>query len=147
MKDCTLDTTAPGEPVEDDDDMLLVMSHLWERRSRTLFDLIAPEGQSAGADVQNYFGSEACQHHGFVLLGGRKLGAHNVHLAGQCRGAGRADGGGAAELTGPVLVTENVRAGSDPGEAAQLDPTLWVVTQQGVVTQRHGVTVKSTVIT
>lgn len=115
-----------------------MVHHLWDCRNRKLFDLIAPEGQSTGADVQNYFGSEACQHHGFVLLGGRKLRAHNVHLPGQSRRAGRANGGGAAELTRPMLVTENVRAGSDPGEAAQLGPTLWVITQQGVITEGHG---------
>lgn len=103
-----------------------------------ILDLIAPEGKSPRTDVQNYVRSQTCQHHGFILLRGRQLRPHNVQLPGQGRGAGWADGGRAAELTGSMLVTEDMGAGRDPGEAAQLGPTLWVVTQQRVVTERHG---------
>jgi len=125
-------------------------SSFYEKREKTtgfqetiyttnkMFDLIAPEGQSAGADVQNYVRSQTRQHHGFVILGGRQLRPHDVQLPGQRGGAGRAGGRGAAELTGPVPVAEDVRARRDPGEAAQLGPTLWVVAQQRVVAERHG---------
>lgn len=75
---------------------------------RKICDLIAPEGQSTGTDVQNYVWSQTCKHHGFVVLRGRQLRPHDVQLAGQCRGAGRAGGGGAAELPRPVLITENM---------------------------------------
>lgn len=101
-------------------------------------DLIAPEGQSTGTDVQNYVWSQACQHHGFVFFRGGQLSPHNVQLSRQCRGAGRADGRGAAELARSMLVTEHVRASRDPGEAIQLGPTLWEVAQECVVTERHG---------
>ena len=103
-----------------------------------LCDLIAPEGQSSGGDVQDYIWPEACQDHGFVLLRWRQLSPHDVQLPGQRRGTGRADGRGAVELARPVLITENMRASRDPGEAAQLGPALWEVTQEGVVTERHG---------
>lgn len=35
-----------------------------------ILDLIAPEGQSTGTDVQHYVWSQTCQHHGFILLRG-----------------------------------------------------------------------------
>lgn len=37
---------------------------------RKIFDLVAPEGQSTGTDVQNYVWPQTCQHHGFVVFRG-----------------------------------------------------------------------------
>ena len=108
------------------------------RTNRKIFDLIAPEGQSTSTDVHNYIWSQTGQHHGFVLLRGRQLRPHDVQLPRQRRGAGRADGRGAAELNGPVRITENMGASCDPGEATQLDPTLREVAQEGVIADRHG---------
>lgn len=155
VTDCTPDTYAPDGPVHKKRltswkkkttrlthterrliDVQLHYVHI--HTDKKIFDLIAPEGQSTGTDVQNYVWSQTCQHHGFVLLRGRQLRPHDVQLPGQRRGAGRAGGGGAAELTGPVLITENVWASRDPGEAAQLGPTLWEVAQECVVAERHG---------
>ena len=152
VTDCTLDTCAPGGPVYKETDGLGV----WQEKrgrlqrhrqredwhcshtDRKIFDLIAPEGQSPATDVQHYVWSQTRQHHGFVLLRGRQLRPHNVQLPRQRRGAGRADGWGAAELAGPVLLAERMRAGRDPGESVQLGPTLWEVTQECVVAERHG---------
>lgn len=102
------------------------------------FDLIAPEGQSPGTDVQYYVWSQASQHHRFVVLGGRQLGPHDVQLSRQSWRTGRADGRRTAELTRPMFVTENMWARCDPGKAAQLRPTLGDVAQECVVTERHG---------
>lgn len=101
-------------------------------------DLVGPEGKSTRTDVQDYVWSQTCQYHGFILLRGRQLGPHNVHLPGQSRGARRADDRRAAKLARSMLITENMGAGGDPGKATQLSPTLGVVTQQGVITERHG---------
>lgn len=149
VTDCTLDTYAPDGPVYKDqqagcftgkkkttrltqaDISRLADTELhycYMHTNRKIFDLIAPEGQSTGTDVKNNVWSQACQHHGFVLLRGRQLRPHNVQLPRQRRRAGRADGGGAAKLTGPMLITENMWASCDPGEAAQLSPALWEVT-------------------
>lgn len=103
-----------------------------------ILDLIAPEGQSTSTDVQNYIWSQTCQHHGFVVLRRWQLRPHDVQLSRQRGRAGRADGGGAAELARSVLIAENMRAGCDPGEAAQLSAALWEVTQEGVVADGHG---------
>lgn len=37
-----------------------------------------------------------------------------------------------------MLLAESMRAGRDPGESVQLGPTLWEVTQECVVAERHG---------
>lgn len=47
-------------------------------------DLIAPEGQSTGADVQNDVRSQARQHHGFVFFRGGQFGPYNVQFSRQC---------------------------------------------------------------
>lgn len=112
--------------------------HTYIHTHRKTSDLIAPKGQSTSADVQNYVWSQTCQHHGFVLLRWWQLCPHNVQLPGQCRGTGWADGRGAAELTRPMLITENMWASRNPGETTQLGPTLWEVTKQCVVAERHG---------
>lgn len=102
-----------------------------------ILDLIAPEGQSTGTDVQHYVWSQTCQHHRFILLGGRQLHPQNVQLSRQCRWACRADDGRTAELLRSVLIAENMWARCDPSEAGQLSPTLWEITQEGVIAHGH----------
>lgn len=101
-------------------------------------DLIVPEGQSPGADVQHRVWPKTRQYHGLVRFRRCQLRPHNVQLSRERGGAGRADGRGPAELTGAVLITECVRACCDPGEAVQLGPTLREVAQECVVAERHG---------
>lgn len=102
-----------------------------------ILDLIAPEGQSTGTDVQHYVWSQTCQHHRFILLRGRQLHPHNVQLSRQCRRACRADDWRTAELLRSVLITENMWARCDPSEGAQLSATLWEITQEGVIADGH----------
>lgn len=137
--DCILGTYAPDGPAHTKFDYLgFALTEQVLCANNEILDLVAPEGKSTRTDVQDYVWSQTCQHHGFILLGGRQLCPHNVQLPGQGSGARRADGRRAAKLTGPVLITEHVGAGCDPGEAAKLCPTLWVIAQQCVVTKRHG---------
>lgn len=144
VTDCTLDTYAPDGSVYKRDGQAMCFKGKerttiltqTERRlfyisrlhtERKIFDLVAPEGQSTGTDVQNYVWSQTCQHHGFVVFRGWQLSPYNVQFPRQRRGAGRANGGWAAELAGPVLITENMWASCDPGKAVQLGPALWEV--------------------
>lgn len=90
------------------------------------------------ADIQNGLRSQSYQNHGLVLLWRRQLSAHDVQFSWQGRGAGRADGWSAAELTGAVPITEDMRAGRHPGEAAQPASTLGEITDQAVLIHGHG---------
>lgn len=46
-----------------------------------VLDLVAPEGQSTGADVQNDVWTQARQHHGFVFFRGGQFGPYNVQFS------------------------------------------------------------------